>query len=124
MSYLLVDGNATRVKDAYGLTEFPGISVNGEISNDIDLRLRPVVRNGVLVYDPTDANHPRGEILVRKKKKSTHDTFNRINYWNRPDLDLQGSATKTHNLQEIDISHSRNVDSRPLRRNLVTNSGN
>ena len=42
----------------------------------------------------------------------------------RPDLDLQGSATKTHNLQEIDISHSRNVDSRPLRRNLVTNSGN
>ena len=88
MSYLLTDGNETRVKDAYGLTEFPGISVNGEISTDIDLRLGPVVRNNNLVYDPNDPNTPRGEIIVRKKRKVGYPISDLITYWQRPDLDL------------------------------------
>ena len=92
MSYVLEEGNETRVKDAYGLTEFPGISVNGEISPDVDLRLGPVVRDGVLVYDPNDTARPRGEILVRKKKNADNQnqsTCDRIKYWNRPDLDAE-----------------------------------
>ena len=39
---------SSRVKNAYGMSEFPGISVNGEISSGIDLELVPVPEVDVL----------------------------------------------------------------------------
>ena len=99
MASMLTEGNATRVKDAYGLTEFPGISTNGEISENVELRLGPVERDGKLVYNPNDPDHPRGEIIVRRKKKklltmkskikknSNQYVVPRISHWKRPDLD-------------------------------------
>ena len=41
---------SSRVKNAYGLSEFPGISVNGVISSLIELELVPVPENDVIVY--------------------------------------------------------------------------
>lgn len=81
------DGNEEGVHDSYGSTEFPGISRNGEISGDVELRLFPVVMHGKTVYAPkgsldaTAESLDGGEIAVRRKDGS------RTHYWNRPDLD-------------------------------------
>ncbi len=40
---------STRVRNAYGATEFPGISVNGEIGVDVDLELVDLPQIGVNV---------------------------------------------------------------------------
>ena len=70
------------LSDSYGSTEFPGISNNGVIGADVELKLVPVVRvgedrvgeDGKLVegksktlYSPDERPFPRGEIVVRRK---------------------------------------------------------
>ena len=67
---------SSRVRNSYGTTEFPGISVNGEINDDIELELVAVPEMG---YFPTDKPHPRGEIRVRHKK----NLFS-TGYWRKP----------------------------------------
>ncbi|KNC49765.1 ACS4 protein [Thecamonas trahens ATCC 50062] len=67
MAHVLVPGNEERVHDAYGTTEFPGISVNGALSPDVDVRLVDVPEMGYLA---SDLPFPRGEILVRAKDPS------------------------------------------------------
>eukprot|EP01065_Artemidia_motanka_P022221 TRINITY_DN26448_c0_g1_i1.p1 TRINITY_DN26448_c0_g1~~TRINITY_DN26448_c0_g1_i1.p1 ORF type:complete len:1952 (+),score=493.74 TRINITY_DN26448_c0_g1_i1:218-5857(+) len=74
------------VIDSYGTTEFPGVSRNGIIQTDVELRLDPVMRTGAdgqthLMYDPT-ADPPRGEIVVRRKEDVGQS------YWNRPELQM------------------------------------
>ena len=68
---------------ADGSTEFPGISRNGEISGEIELKLEPVVMSGKTIYSPQDTPHPRGEIVVRRKDGL------RTQYWQRPELDAE-----------------------------------
>ena len=75
------DGNEAGVHDSYGSTEFPGISRNGEISGEVELRLEPVKLAGKTVYSPDDNPCPRGEIVVRRKDGL------RTQYWRRPELD-------------------------------------
>jgi long-chain acyl-CoA synthetase len=75
------DGNEAGVHDSYGSTEFPGISRNGEISGEIELKLEPVELGGKLVYSPQGTPCPRGEIVVRRKDGL------RTQYWQRPELD-------------------------------------
>eukprot|EP01062_Namystynia_karyoxenos_P042642 TRINITY_DN31212_c0_g1_i1.p1 TRINITY_DN31212_c0_g1~~TRINITY_DN31212_c0_g1_i1.p1 ORF type:complete len:1534 (+),score=283.66 TRINITY_DN31212_c0_g1_i1:77-4603(+) len=70
------------VIDSYGATEFPGISRNGIVQDDVELRLDPVVRTGAdgkesLLYDPQGVP-PRGEMVVRRK-----GTEVRQRYWKR-----------------------------------------
>ena len=97
---------SSRVKNAYGMSEFPGISVNGEISTGIDLELVPVPeidvvdREGNVLlkrgerYDPSvvittssssssSSSHTRcrrGEIRVRYRQSSTHSGGG-FKYW-------------------------------------------
>ena len=53
ISLCLKDGNAGRVNNSYGSTEFPGISQNGVIGDQIELELRPVIsEDGVTIYSP------------------------------------------------------------------------
>lgn len=71
--------------NSYGATEFPGISSNGEVAGDIDLKLMPVTRESenretgrletVALYSPADTPHPRGEIVVRRKDGTTAGYF-------------------------------------------------
>ena len=90
MSWLLEEGNETRVTDAYGSTEFPGISSNGFISDGVELKLEPVMSAAggdntplepAVVYSPEDHPCPRGEILVRRTD-GTRPSY----YWKRPKL--------------------------------------
>ena len=75
------DGNEDGLHDSYGSTEFPGISRNGEISGEVELKLKPVEMAGKTIYSPDDMPCPRGEILVRRKDGL------RTQYWQRPELD-------------------------------------
>lgn len=88
---------SSRIKNAYGLSEFPGISVNGVISNAIDLELVPVPekdikveQNGIVriiskqgeLFDPSKYDNNRccrGEIRVRHRDLSVT-----ISYWRDP----------------------------------------
>ena len=47
---------SSRVKNAYGLSEFPGISVNGVISSLIELELVPVPENDVIISAHASSN--------------------------------------------------------------------
>lgn len=47
---------SSRVKNAYGLSEFPGISVNGVISSLIELELVPVPENDVILSAHLSSN--------------------------------------------------------------------
>ena len=51
-----------QVVDAYGTTEVPGISTNGVVSPDVEVRLCDVPALG---YTAADRPHPRGEVLCR-----------------------------------------------------------
>ncbi len=55
---------SSRVKNAYGATEFPGISANGEVSDAVDLELVDVPDMG---FSAADTPYPRGEIRVRHR---------------------------------------------------------
>ena len=68
---------SSRVKNAYGASEFPGISVNGEIGEGVDLELVDVPEMGFLT---SDKPYPRGEIRVRHKGGSKP----LATYWNNP----------------------------------------
>jgi long-subunit acyl-CoA synthetase (AMP-forming) len=83
MSWLLEEGNETRVVDSYGATEFPGISNNGVVNEGVEVRLLPVLSptTGEVLYSPDDRPCPRGEILVRRCD-GTRPSF----YWKRPNL--------------------------------------
>lgn len=81
ISSCMSDGNESGVHDSYGSTEFPGISRNGDISGEIELKLKPVELGGKTIYSPDDTPSPRGEILVRRKDGL------RTHYWQRPELD-------------------------------------
>ena len=48
---------SSRVKNAYGLSEFPGIAVNGVVSGDIELQLVPVPELDVVEC---------GQVVVRR----------------------------------------------------------
>eukprot|EP01064_Diplonema_japonicum_P022536 TRINITY_DN3246_c3_g1_i1.p1 TRINITY_DN3246_c3_g1~~TRINITY_DN3246_c3_g1_i1.p1 ORF type:complete len:1703 (+),score=316.86 TRINITY_DN3246_c3_g1_i1:64-5109(+) len=76
----LLEGNECRVIDSYGSTEFPGISSNGVVSSEVELKLLPVVKGGAMLYNP-EAIPPQGEIVVRRKDGCL------TSYWNRPDLE-------------------------------------
>jgi long-subunit acyl-CoA synthetase (AMP-forming) len=86
---------SSRVKNAYGSSEFPGISVNGEINRSIDLELVPVPEYDE--YDTSDVTSPIvksrrgerfnpevltpsnkriGEIRVRNKDRTAN-----VQYW-------------------------------------------
>ena len=110
MAHMLTDGNETRVVDAYGLTEFPGISSNGEIAADVEVKLAPVWSNddsGDIIHDPNHPERPCGEILVRRKGRP-EDVKHRISFWKRPDLTTkwlpasQGGWFKTGDIGELD----------------------
>jgi long-subunit acyl-CoA synthetase (AMP-forming) len=95
MSFLLgAEGNETRVTDAYGSTEFPGITSNGQIAEGVEMKLEPVMRSQtvggvkveVAVYSPHDTPCPRGEIVVRRKGgPAAKPSY----YWNRPELNKE-----------------------------------
>lgn len=51
-----------QVVDAYGTTEVPGISTDGVVAADVEVRLADVPELG---YTAADRPHPRGEILCR-----------------------------------------------------------
>ena len=74
--YFLLEEGANGVIDSYGSTEFPGISNNGEIAPDVELKLVPC-HGG---YSPDDTPNPRGEILVRRKNGK------RTYYWKNEKL--------------------------------------
>ena len=60
-------------KNSYGSSEFPGISLNGAVSDAIDLELVPIYdENSKCVCDPADPSNRtgRGEIRVRHKDPS------------------------------------------------------
>ena len=60
----LSEGNECRAIDSYGSTEFPGISSNGEVSSEIEIKLRRLDTAEPLAH----AKHAHtGEILVRRK---------------------------------------------------------
>ena len=65
---------AVLVKNAYGSTEFPGISVDGEISPDVELELVDVPELG---YTRNDMPFPRGEIRVRNRNGVTSAYYER-----------------------------------------------
>ena len=81
ISELMSEGNDTGVFNAYGATEFPGISVNGEISEVIDLKLEDVDLAGGEGFLSSDLPFPRGQILVRSQQP-----YQTLAYWKRPDL--------------------------------------
>jgi len=84
ISRCLVDGNAGRVNNSYGSTEFPGIAQNGVIGAHLELELRPVLaESGSILYSPEDVPYPRGEIAVRGKNGE------RTLYWGRADLEKE-----------------------------------
>ena len=58
VSRCLSDGNECRAVDSYGSTEFPGISNNGEVSPEVEMKLVPL---------PQSPAPNTGEILVRRK---------------------------------------------------------
>ena len=64
--FFLLEEGSNGVTDSYGSTEFPGISSNGEIAPDVELKLIPC-QGG---YSPDDQPNPRGEILVRRRDGS------------------------------------------------------
>ena len=75
---ILADGNDCRAVDSYGSTEFPGISSNGEVADNVELKLIPVYSSdGSEIYPGTT----EGEIVVRRKE-DVPETF----YVNRTDL--------------------------------------
>ena len=82
MSFMLEEKCARMVKDAYGATEFPGISANGIIAANVELRLDPVRRDDQLLYSPDDRPHPRGEVMVRLLGETPPA---KVFYWNRPE---------------------------------------
>ncbi len=59
---------ASRVQNAYGTTEFPGISVNGVIADGVEIKLEDVPG----MYTHRDTPYPRGQILVRHKTGSSY----------------------------------------------------
>jgi long-subunit acyl-CoA synthetase (AMP-forming) len=70
------DAATGRAKDAYGATEFPGISVNGELNVDVEIKLEPVERLG---WGPWDQPLQRGELLVRRRGS----VGPAVTYWGR-----------------------------------------
>ena len=55
-------------KNSYGSSEFPGISLNGEVSEAVELQLAPIFDDsGKCICDPQTG---RGEIRVRHKDPS------------------------------------------------------
>lgn len=47
LPFICVCVRSSRVRNAYGATEFPGISVNGEIGADVDLELVDIPHLGM-----------------------------------------------------------------------------
>jgi long-subunit acyl-CoA synthetase (AMP-forming) len=113
ISHCLVGGNAGRVNNSYGSTEFPGISQNGIIGSQLDLELRAVLsETGESIYSPNDQPHPRGEIVVRSKNGQATE------YWKRPDLmreayDSQGWY-RTGDVGELRYDHDKVDTEGPL----------
>mmetsp|Transcript_30395 Transcript_30395/g.91143 ORF Transcript_30395/g.91143 Transcript_30395/m.91143 type:complete len:1957 (+) Transcript_30395:98-5968(+) len=92
MAFMLQSGSAdSGVLDAYGSTEFPGISVNGVVAESVELKLIPVVRQtadgeDALVYAPDERGmcpNPRGEICVRRRVAVGPPA---VYYWNEAEL--------------------------------------
>ena len=61
--FFSIKTKGSRAQDAYGTTEFPGISIDGEIVPSVQLRLEDVPGR----YTAADKPYPRGQILVRHK---------------------------------------------------------
>eukprot|EP01060_Flectonema_neradi_P006437 TRINITY_DN1434_c0_g1_i4.p1 TRINITY_DN1434_c0_g1~~TRINITY_DN1434_c0_g1_i4.p1 ORF type:complete len:1544 (+),score=254.47 TRINITY_DN1434_c0_g1_i4:210-4634(+) len=79
LNSILADGNNCRAVDSYGSTEFPGISSNGEIADNVELKLVPVFSpDGKTQIYP---GNTEGEITVRRK-----DDVPPTYYVNRPEI--------------------------------------
>eukprot|EP01130_Rhizamoeba_saxonica_P018113 TRINITY_DN8977_c0_g1_i1.p1 TRINITY_DN8977_c0_g1~~TRINITY_DN8977_c0_g1_i1.p1 ORF type:complete len:831 (-),score=189.22 TRINITY_DN8977_c0_g1_i1:22-2493(-) len=83
------------VTNAYGCTECPGISSNGIISSEVELKLRDIPERG---YTNDDEPNPRGEILVKSTSMSP-------GYFNNPEKTAESFVDgwfHTSDIGEID----------------------
>lgn len=66
---------SSRVKDAYGSSEFPGIAVNGVIDSEVQVSIRPLPFSSC-----DDQSSQHGEIMVRRRNTSQAP----VQYWDNP----------------------------------------
>eukprot|EP00010_Vexillifera_abyssalis_P006329 CAMPEP_0201547444 /NCGR_PEP_ID=MMETSP0173_2-20130828/3907_1 /ASSEMBLY_ACC=CAM_ASM_000268 /TAXON_ID=218659 /ORGANISM="Vexillifera sp., Strain DIVA3 564/2" /LENGTH=500 /DNA_ID=CAMNT_0047956493 /DNA_START=330 /DNA_END=1832 /DNA_ORIENTATION=+ len=78
--------NNIQVTDNYGATEVPGISQNGIVSANIQLKLVDVELGSGVAYRNSDKPWPRGEILVRSDAMTP-------GYWKLPEKTKEAFTT-------------------------------